>query len=213
MRPTGLTVSYVAAAVGAICASPTPSGAGALTINGSLASGGVATLDYQRTIGITSTANLSNRTFKITGTDQQGRVISETVTGPNNGTTNSVLNYLTVTSITISGSAAGALTVDTVTGPLGASQEIPVDLYLNPQSISATVEITGTINVTVQYTEDDVYANAPGPFTWFSYNGLTTITASAASPSGPAPIRAIRVLVNSGTGSAKIIVNQAGAVS
>lgn len=211
MRPTKLTVSYVAAAVGAICASQTPGAAGNLLINGTLASGGVATLDAQRTVGITSGANLSNRTFTLFGTDSQGRVISETLTGPNVGTVNSVLNYLTITKITISGSAAGALTVDTVTGPLGASQEIPVDLYLNPSSIWATVEITGTMNVTLQYTLDDVFTGAPGPFNWFSFGGLIGISATGQAPAGPAPIRAVRLLVNSDTGSAKVIVNQAGA--
>lgn len=214
MRPVVLpALSYVAGAVGAIAASQTPGAAGALTINGSLASGGVATTDNQRFIGITSTSNLSNRTFVLTGTDWAGRAISETLTGPNNTTVLSALNYKTVTGITISGSAAGALTVDTVSSTVtGAGPEVPVDRYLDPGYISAALVIAGTLNATVQYTLDDVFAGAPGQFSWFSFNGLTGLTASATNQT-TGPISALRLLVNTGTGSGKLTVVQAGAVS
>lgn len=214
MRPIVLpALSFVAGAVGAIAASQTPGAAGALTINGSLASSGVATTDNQRFIGITSSSNLSNRTFVLTGTDSQGRTISEELTGPNNTTVLSALNYKTVTGITISGSAAGALTVDTVSGTVtGAGQEVPVDRYLDPGYVSAAVVVAGTLDATVQYTLDDVFAGAPGPFSWLPFNGLTGIT-STASNQTTGPVSALRLLINTGTGSGQLTVVQAGAVS
>jgi len=100
------TRTLAAAVVGAIAASQTHGSAGALTINGSLASGGVATMLTQQQIGITSTANYSAVNFTITGTDGYGRTISEVLAGANNGTANSVFSYLTVTSIVASAAAA-----------------------------------------------------------------------------------------------------------
>jgi hypothetical protein len=211
MRPVILSLTLVAGAVGAIAASQTLGGAGALTINGSLATGGVAKMAAQQNIGITSTGNYSATTFNITGTDSQNRVISERLAGPNNGTATSVLNYLTVTSITSSTALATATTVDTL--GIGASREVPVDRYLNPGNVSVAVEVTGTINYTVQWTMDDVYAGAPGPFVWFPgqtnvVNATTTQAASIVSP-----VSAVRVVTNSGTGTAKLIVQQSGAAS
>jgi len=211
MRPVILSVSYVAGAVGAIAASQTPAGAGNLLINGSLASAGVATLDAQRLIGITSAGDDSNRTFVITGTDNQGRVISETLTGPNAATVLSTLNYKTITKITISGAAGTALTVDTVSTTLtGASQVVPLDLYLNPFNVTVAVEIIGTLNATAQFTLDDIFGG-PGPFTWYPITGLVGITSSTAGTLISA-VRAVRLLVNTGNGSAQLVVNQSGAV-
>jgi hypothetical protein len=204
------TRTLVAGAVGAIAASQTLGAAGALTINGTLASGGVATMAAQQQIGITSTANYSATNFTITGTDGYGRTISEVLAGPNNATKNSVLNYLTVTSIVSSTALATALTVDTIGA--GASGEVTIDRYLNPVNVSLTVAITGTANVTAQYTTDDIFGGAPGPFTWFAAaTTLTGITASA-SAAITVPVTAVRLLTNSGTGTAVFSVVQSGAV-
>ena len=201
------TRTLLAGAVGAICASQTHGAAASLTINGSLASGGVATMAAQQQIGITSTANYSAVNFTITGTDGYGRVISEVLAGPNNGTADSVLNYLTVTSITSSGATSTALTVDTI--GVGASGEIPMDQYLNPANASLTVEISGTANVTAQFTTDDIWGKAPGPFTWFPVTQLTGVTASATSTVNDA-VTAVRLLTNSGTGTVVFTVLQSG---
>src|SRR5438105_8434289 len=129
MRPVTVSRTLVAAAVGAIAAAQTTAGAGNLLINGTLATAGVAKLDAQRTLGLTSAGNLSAINFTLTGTDDQGRVISEVLAGPNANTVSSVLNYRTITSIAVSAAAGTNVTADTVV--TGASQEIPVDLYIN----------------------------------------------------------------------------------
>ena len=94
-----------------ICASQTPAAAGDLTIDGALASGGVATLGEQARITIYSGSNVSSRTFTVYGLDKSARQISEAITGPNATTVTSTLNFWRVTRVTISGSAAGAVTV------------------------------------------------------------------------------------------------------
>ena len=112
MRPIRLAMAPTATDRDGICASQTPAGAGAVTINGALASGGVATLGAVSAVTVYSASDISNRTFDITGTDYYGAALSETgLTGPNNSTVVSSKSYKTVTAVTISGAAAGAIEV------------------------------------------------------------------------------------------------------
>lgn len=67
-----------------ICESQNRSGAGALVINGALASGGVATLDVPRNV-IADSGGADTAVITVTGTDQYGQVIKENITL--NGTT------------------------------------------------------------------------------------------------------------------------------
>ena len=95
-----ITVSKVlatAADADGISLSQTPLAAGNLTITGALASGGVATMDTQRRVLITAAGNEVSKTFTIYGTNKDGFAISESLTGPNATTTQSLLDYLTVT--------------------------------------------------------------------------------------------------------------------
>lgn len=221
MRPIVRSYTLVAGATGAIAASQTPAGAGNLLINGTLASGGVATMDTQRQVAITSASNLSALTFVIFGTDTQNRPISESLAGPNATTVNSVLSYLTVTKITISAAAGGALTVDT-TG-VGNGQEIPLDTNHAVGNVALQTVVTGTINYTCQYTIDDIYgtyltyglttgaAIPTGPFTW---NNITALAAQAGNVSTTFTQAgtALRLVINSGTGSVKFIVVQQGLI-
>lgn len=212
MRPITLPRTLAAAVVGAICASQTTAGAGNLVINGSLAAGGVATLAAQQIIGITSAGNDSAVNFTVTGTDDQGRVISQTIAGPNANTVQTTLNYRTVTQIAVSAAVASAVTVDTL--QVGASTEVPLDRNLNPFLVSITVAVSGTYSGTVQYTLDDIFGGAPGPFTWFTLgtNPASPFTAAAAGTL-TAPITAVRLLTNSGGGTGILRIVQSGAVS
>ncbi len=207
MRPVTQTRALAAAAVAAIAASQTTAGAGNLLINGSLASGGVATLAAQQVVGITSAGNDSAVNFTVTGTDDQGRVISQTIAGPNINTVQTTLNFRTVTSIAVSAAVASAVTVDTL--QIGASTEVPLDQYITVLNISIAVEVTGTVNYTVQYTFDDIFGGAPGPFNWLNF---TSMTGQAANANGTliSPVRAVRLLNNSGAGTAKMLVVQSG---
>ena len=115
-----------------ICASQTTSAAANMTLNGALTatingnsvyapsvSGTAATADgaWARKIGITSDGNDSGITFTITGTDVDGKALSETVTGPNSTTvysTNSTAaNFKTVTKIATSAATTGNITIGT----------------------------------------------------------------------------------------------------
>lgn len=97
-------------------------GAASATINGSLASGGVATLDVPRNVTITSTGNESARTFTITGTAEYGAAMTEQITGPNATTVSGVKAFKTITAVSVS----GALTSTQVKGGTGVAIGFPV---------------------------------------------------------------------------------------
>jgi hypothetical protein len=204
MTPITVTAGPLAAAsANAICLSQTPAGAGALTLNGALVSGGVAIMDNPRRVLITAAGNESAKTFTIVGTNYANAPVSETVTGPNVGTAQSVLDYKTVTSITISAAAAGAITVGT--SGVGGSKWVVFDAFA-PSAISLQCNVTGTVNYTVQTTLNDPYDPitpvAPANVVWVNSSDTNVVSATTTQQSNFlfSPVYA-RILINSGAGS------------
>lgn len=210
MRATTLTVGpLVAASANNIALSQTPTGA--LTLNGSTVTGGVAVLDTARRVLITTTGDESAKTFTITGTDINGSVISELVTAIPSGTAKaSALDYKTVVSITISSTAAGALTVGT--NGVASSRWMRLDEYA-PAMASLQAVVSGTVNYTVQETLQD--PNSPtNPVAAYLVSWLSSLDSNVVAASTSqlsympnAPVMA-RVTLNSGTGSVSTVIVQ-----
>jgi hypothetical protein len=208
-----VTVGPLASAVANnICTSQTPTAA--LTLNGALVTGGVAYLDTPRRILITVGASEAGKTFAVVGTNWAGDRITESIAGPASGTVASVLDYKTVTSITISSTAAAALTVGTTT--TAASPWVRFDDWALPQASVGCV-ISGTVNYTVQQTMDDPNdPNSPvavASMTWTSALDTTLVGASSniLGVMNVVP-RWGRILLNSGTGSVTGTFRQLGVV-
>lgn len=87
----------------------------------------------------------------------------------------------------------------------------PVDHYISPFNLSLGVLVTGTANYTVQYTFDDVFASDYDPATgnWTDHVSLTAQTTTKDSNIAY-PVRGVRLKLNSGTGSARLTIIQAG---
>ncbi len=83
----------------------------ALTLNGTLVTGGVATFDKARAYTITSAGNDSGITFTVTGTDDYENVLVETTTGANAGTAAGAKAFKTITSVVPSGNTAANVEV------------------------------------------------------------------------------------------------------
>lgn len=208
-NPFQVTLAYTAAAANNIAASQSP-GSGAITINGSLATGGVATLDAARRVIITSGGNDTGITFTVNGTNRNGNTLTEAVTGASGAAATTTQDFATVTSVTHTGSVATTVTVGT--SGVGSSQWFAVDWRANPISIGIGVVVSGTINYTVEYTYDNVNTPYTGTFpTVFSLTALASKAANTDS-SITEPVRALRLTQNSFTnpGTAKMIVLQAG---
>lgn len=180
-----------------IAASQTPAGAGAVTLNGVLGT----TLDYARIIAITSGSDISNRTFTITGTDAHGTTISETLTGPNNTTVVTTKFYKTISSITISGAAAGAITIGTIATTLVATSHIYPLNHKSSIPTTIAVDVTGTINYTVQETFAPITDSTSSA--WFSLSAHTGKTADTVA-TGTVGATGLRVLVNSYSNGAEL---------
>jgi hypothetical protein len=90
----------------------------------------------------------------------------------------------------------------------GSSATIPVDHYQTPFNIGMGVTVSGTVNYTIQHTFDNVQDSAVTP-TWFSHPTLASLTA-AADGNYAFPVRAIKILQNSGSGTTTLTLIQAG---
>lgn len=209
MRQIVKTVGGLAAAsANNIALAQQPTATAGFTLNGALATGGVAPLDKPRRVLITTTENDSAKTFTITGTDSQGRIISETMAGPNSTAGQSTLDYATVTSITTNSTVTANLTVGT--NGVASSQALPLDHYGWPQD-GIQVVVTGTINYTIQYTLDDPYGPASTVLNWFDFPDPNFVGATTNQVGGAQFLpAALRVLINSGTGTATITILQPG---
>lgn len=202
---------------------------GNITLNGALVVDGVAQLGAQRKVLLTPGAgdDLTGINFTITGTTDQGQVISEVIAGPNAVTAQSVLDYSTVTSIEADAAGGAGESVSFGTNGVGASAPIPLDQYVPDFSVTlAAILRSGAQNYTVQFTMDNVFdaynmnenetrfmtggsAGRPDLIVWWDH---ATLTAQAASAKGvlTEPVKAVRLVTNSGTGEVELQVIQGG---
>jgi len=90
----------------------------------------------------------------------------------------------------------------------GSTTAAPMDHYISPFNVGFGVVVSGTVNYTVQHTFDDVFDTSVTPV-WFNH---PVIAAQTANQDGnyAFPVTAIRLTVNSGTGTATIKIVQAG---
>ncbi len=173
--------------------------AGAMTLDGAYVSGGVATLDYARQLAIASDGADSDKTFTVVGTDADGYALTEVITGPASTTVESAGYFKTVSSITLSAQAAGTITIGTVDE--ACTQTIPIR-WRSENAATINVDVTGTIDFTVQQTFDDVQRpglparSAHQNSQWLSITALTTKSADTTATS-TVSASAIRLLVNS----------------
>lgn len=96
----------------AVCLSQSRGSAGALTLNGTLVSGGIATFNVARPVVLAFASDESLRTFTVFGTSSTGSSISQSVAGDIAGSIGTTtLNFKTVTSVTVDMATAGNITV------------------------------------------------------------------------------------------------------
>ena len=182
-----------------IILSITPSGNTASTVT--VGTSGLALLDTARRVLITSGGNDSGVNFTITGSDWSGQEISEVLAGGNVGAVYSVLDYLAVLKITVSGATAGTVTVGT--NGVASSQWVNLDTWAGGTIVSQAV-VSGTVNYTIQVTNDDPdsYGNpiARTAVTWDgSAAGAALTNATTSQTWAGSPAAWCRVLLNSQT--------------
>ena len=88
----------------------------------------------------------------------------------------------------------------------GSSSALVMNTNQTPFNVGFGVVVSGTVNYTVQHTFDDP---AGGFTTWFSHPTIASQTANA-DGNYAFPVTGIKVLVNSGSGTATMNLVQAG---
>ena len=194
-----------------VCVAQAVAGVGALTLNGALVSGGVATMDYARRLDQITAGNDAGITFTYVGTDENGLAQTEVVTGgagtPSTETTTKY--FKTITSITASGAAAGNVTIGT-TDEL-CSPAIVIDAR-SSSPCTIALDVTGTINITVQESFQSTKRDDLQSIAWMNIDGasedgaLTDLTAITADAVGTSHVgaKALRFVVNSFTNAAEV---------
>jgi hypothetical protein len=88
---------------------------------------------------------------------------------------------------------------------------IPLDVFISPFNTTLSVTVTGTVDYTVQYTFDNVQASdwTPATGNWVNHPSLSAKTGSLDSNLAY-PATAVRIVLNSGNGSVRFTVIQAG---
>ncbi len=203
MRPFVIDVDLETADLDGLASNINSSGT-TLTMDGDLLVGGTFTsLDgLGRIIVIvdSDTDTQSDVTFTIVGTDAQDNAISNTITGPASAATVASSKYFkTVTSVSVSAAQGGTEKVDI--GTRGTTLSAVSKAYpLNSRDSVApqvSVDVTGTINFTVQQTFSDLLTNtdASGAIIW---EDVTALASKSADTTAQLSIgaRGVRVVIN-----------------
>lgn len=183
-------------------------GSGAsLTLLASSAGDGLA-----HQLNFTSTADISDHTFTVVGTDADGIAQTEVVTGPNNTTVESTGYFLTVTSITpdatLSTDEVDIGWVDEFVGPT-----IPINWRASEVSIE--VDVGGTINYTLRQTFDALTPSATYPagpsastLTWSNCTDGDLVAATTDQITNyDKPVTALQMQANSYSSGASVRIN------
>ena len=220
MRQAVLTCGpYAAGSVNYYVTSATPVSGTALTLAHTTA----PDAPLARRILLTYGNEASARTLVLTGTSQNGDIITETLAVPSggSGTVVSVLDYLTLTSALPLGSGwTAAATLGTVTSgtntPVASSPLWRADDWGFPE-ITLQAVVTGTVTYTVETSLDDpnvvlpMISVAPASMTW-QPTTLAGNSTNAQEVILGKPLW-IRLTINSATatsGSATLTIVQAG---
>lgn len=202
MRPIQIvTTSFPAAVTNYLAASQTPLAAGFLTLSAN-------TITPPRFVTIKSAGNDSGRTFTIVGVGPNNETQTEAVTGANAGTATSTKTFAYVTSIYVDAATAGA--VEAGVTQSGYSQWIPMDIYTPNQVITTSASVSGTVNYSIEYTNED-------PFDHSFTHQVVAYPASGGAFTGASTdqthftttlMRALRYKINSGNGSIRLTIVQ-----
>ena len=217
-RPVVITKALATAAADNIAQSQALAAAGDLTLNGTTVVDGVAVLDTQRRVLLTSGGNDSAIIFTVYGTLDSGVAISETLAGGNGGAVATQQDFKRVTRIAASG--AVATTIEAGTNGVGSSPWFVLNAQIDPFYVGAQFNVlSGTGSWALELTDDEVLRPIPiyqpgfdqtqpipSPYAWTGMSAMAAATQGVVNH----PCRAARLTVNSGTGTGQLVLTQAG---
>jgi hypothetical protein len=202
---TNLVKALTASNAAAICASQTPGAAGAMTLTAT-----PVVLDTQRRVLVSCAGNNLAVAFAITGTKNNGIAVGEVLAGTNGGTTESIFDYKTVSSVVISAASTGAVTVGT--SAKGSTDWINVESRKEIFSMSVALTLTGAATFSIETTNSHYLASPLFPTSTINVVPSTVTAAVASTVWAPSAIvHAWRLTITAGTGSVAADAVTAGA--
>lgn len=217
MRPIQKTINIAAAVTNGVCTSQTPVNNVALTLNGSLVSGGVATLPYPGKVTLASTSDLSTVVFAVTGlvlnADGTKTVQTDLIVGPNNSTVTSALTFVTVKAV-LPLTATTFTTEKVIVGSadigIGNGAWWPLDIYTPNQvtTISCNILASGSATYTVEYTNEDIWDPSITPLAVAHPAAALAGATTDQTAFTTTLMRAVRVNIASGAGQLRVTLTQ-----
>tara|TARA_R110000850_G_scaffold272096_1_gene406944 strand:- start:672 stop:1277 length:606 start_codon:yes stop_codon:yes gene_type:complete len=163
-----------------------------LVLGGALTSGGAVTFDEPRNITILSAGDDSGISFTVTGTDEQGDAVTESITGANAGTATGSTFFATISQIAAVGNPAGNVSAGSgtsVAAPMFRGRMRLNGLYAVNTGTAGTITFregsgTGTVKMqfnTVASANTTEYPDVPDDGILFVGGGYVTYTQTTLS--------------------------------
>jgi hypothetical protein len=170
-----------------------------------LVSNGVAVLTVPAVLTATNAAS-ETINFVVTGTGPAGQSQVETLALTASGTVTGSLSFATVTGIT--SSAAAASTISIGNGVSGYTSWIPLDIYTPNQVTNISGKTSGTVNYSVEYTNEDPFDLSIQQLAVPHPNASLTAATGDETQFTTTLMRAVRLKINSGGGSVRFTIVQ-----
>jgi hypothetical protein len=200
MRPISFTRSQPAASGTSVAAAQLLNASGVITLNGALISGGVATLTVPAVLTAFSEKSATVN-FVVTGTAPNGASQTETLAVTASGTVTGSLSFATVTSVVAD--AATSATISLGNGVPGYTAWIPLDIYTPNQVTNISAKASGTVNYSVEYTNEDPFNTGIQQLAVPHPAGSLTAATGDETQFTTTLMRAVRLKINSGNGSVR----------
>jgi len=210
MRPITFTYSQAAADSDSVAAAQLVNASGAITLNGSAVVSGVA--DFKSSPAYITVTNEKSMvvSFLVTGTKPGGVTTqTETIAFTASGTITGSIAFATVTGITASAATSATITVGNAA--IGYTDWIPLDIYTRSQVTNISAKTSGTVNYSVEYTNEDPFDRAITQLVMPHPNASLTAASGDETQFTQTLMRAVRLKVNSGSGSIRFTIVQQSA--
>jgi hypothetical protein len=175
-------------------------GAGALVLNGALATTG---FDVARRIAFIHAGDDSGDSYVVVGTNRNGDALTETIAGGNATTVVSDNNFLGPVSITASGASAGNVTIGSYTS--ADTPWYPVD-YIEGITVAAIPSTGAGFTYAIQTTNSDVFASGfqdGDAITYEEFSGVAAVNFKI-----PNACRAVRIAITGWTSASDTLYYQ-----
>lgn len=207
MRPISFTYSQAAADADSVAAAQLLNASGAITLDGSAVVSGVASFISSPAYITVTNDKSATVSFVVTGTKPGGVTEqTDTISFTASGTVTGSIAFATVTSVRASAATSATISVGNAT--IGYTDWIPLDIYTPNQVTNISAKASGTVNYSVEYTNEDPFDRSITQLAVPHPNASLTAATGSETQFTTTLMRAVRLKVNSGSGSIRFTIVQ-----